>query len=689
MKRFVIQLNHRRFFSSIFLIGLILLAFQHPVTADESQASQPAAEIVSMDDIVVTATRSERSAAEIYADVEVISSEEIADSSSNDLLDLLRGIPGMDNRGQTGQGGWFSTDIRGIDSSRGMLMMVDGVPLNSGLSDFTYTSGIDLSIIDQIEVVKGNFSSLYGSNAMGGVINVITKKRETDGFDITGRMDAGDFGFYEYGSNVIGRKGRLTYSINASQQHFDNRYRRDQQLEYERSGMMGNYTYTKVYTDIEDADSDNSRVFARIDYDVDDTTGFTLSGNYATSSENLGKSENLPTVRDLGDKEQDTYFLNLNAHTTLLDDLDLDLQLYTNYDERDTNKEQRVSSGMMGSSYEMGHQNFWGRNNGLQIKANKSIFARHYITSGIDANYKQGYWKETYEDGEVIDTTLDKTMTNYAVYLQDEIDLAPVTITLGGRYDANSESEDAFSPKLGLFYKMSDRISFHGSAGKAFRAPTLQEMYQPTWLMGMYLFYSNPDLEPETVWSYDLGTTIKITPKIDFFVTGFYSKAEDLISTSPTIIDGQTVRIYENLEEVETDGFEAGIEGWLTPWLTFNLNYTYTHSVEKGEGRLADVPLHQANLSLGTRTPIGKHLVLNTTLNARYSGETTYVDSMTDMTVEKLDGFTVMDFIVRLNILEKHSLKFAMYNILDEEYQVHGSNLGPERYFWAGAEFTF
>jgi outer membrane cobalamin receptor len=246
MKRVEFQLNHRRLFFPILLLALFFFAFQHPATADETQGSQAPSDKVEIDGIVVTATRSERSAAEIYADVEIISSEDIADSASNNLLDLLRGIPGVDNRGELGPGGWFSTDIRGVDSSRRMLMMVDGVPLNSGLTDFTYTSGIDLSIIDQVEVVKGNFSSLYGSNAMGGVINVITKKREVDGFDIAGMANAGDFGFYELGSNVNDRNGRLIYFINASHQAIDNRYRRDQQLKYERSGTPGNYTYTSV-----------------------------------------------------------------------------------------------------------------------------------------------------------------------------------------------------------------------------------------------------------------------------------------------------------------------------------------------------------------------------------------------------------------------------------------------------------
>ncbi len=647
---------------------------------------------VFLDEIVVTATRSEKSAAEIYAEVEVISSEEISDSSSNSVVDLLRGIPGLDNRGQTGPGGWFSTDIRGVDSSRGMLMMIDGVPLNSGLSDLSYTSGIDLSIIDQIEVVQGNFSSLYGSNAMGGVINVISKKMKHDGHEVTARFNAGDFGYLEAGSNIIGRRGKITFSLNGSYQKLDNRYRRDEQLEYERSGGMGMgaVTYTKVYTDIEDADSETSKLFARLDYEVDDVTSVTLSGNYSAGKLNLGDSENLSVTRDLGDREMNTLFLNLSGRTKFSENFKADIQLYSNYDERDTNKEQRIAGGMgMGASYNFGHQNFWGRNNGLQLKANAKVSERHYITSGIDVNYKEGYWKETYESGEVIDAILDKTMTNYAVYVQDEINLDPVTLTLGGRYDANTESDNAFSPKLGIFYSMTDRINLHGSVGKAFRAPTLAEMYQPTWLMGMYLFYSNPDLEPETVWSYDMGTTIKLSPEIEFFLTGFYSKAEDLINTAPAVIDGQTVRIYENLEEVETDGFETGIEGKLTSWLNFNLNYTYAHSIETGEGRRPDSPLHQANFSITSKNKLGKDISLSTTLNARYSGETTYVDNMTDAVVEQLDGFTVVDLTLRLKIREKCQLKFAMYNLLGEDYQVHGSNLGPDRYFWAGGEITF
>jgi outer membrane cobalamin receptor len=559
VKKFLVKVNNGRlrFFS---LVCVFLLITQIS-SATEEKGEEP----VKLDKITVTATRSAKSADEIFADVEIISSEDIANSSSNNFTDLLRGIPGLDNRGETGPGGWFSTDIRGINSSRGLLVMMDGVPLNSGLSDFTYTTSIDLSAVDQIEVVKGCFSSLYGSNAMGGVVNVISKKKKTDGYSITPRFYTGGFGFKEYGANLIGRDGKFSFNLNASHQNIDNRYRRDKQLEYVKNGGMGGpTTYTKVYNDIVDADSENTKLFTRFDYDVDETTGITFSGNYTTSSANNGKTEYLAMVRDLGTNDKDSYFLNLNGRTRVSDLFDLDMRVYTNYNNADSNKEQMVSGGMGGmggmgggTTYKFGHQEYWGQNTGVQIKTNATLGDNHFLTVGVDSSFKEGYWKETYEDGEVIDTILDKSMDSHALYLQDEIDISSLTVTIGGRYDTNSESESAFSPKLGLFYKLNDRISFRGSAGKAFRAPTLQELYQPTWLMGMYLFYSNPDLKPETLWSYDIGTTIKITPEIEFSLTGFYSQIENMISTRKAEIDGRTVRIYDNIDEVVTDGFEA------------------------------------------------------------------------------------------------------------------------------------
>lgn len=693
MKQSFTQAKNTQFFLTLSLLVLILFIIQNSAVADEKQGNA-----VELEEIVITATRSTKSADEIFADVEIISSEDIANSASNNFTDLLRGISGLDNRGATGPGGWFSTDIRGVDSSKGLLIMMDGVPLNSGLSDFTYTTSIDLSAVDQIEVVKGNFSSLYGSTAMGGVINVITKKRKTDGYSATPRFYAGSFGFMEYGANLTGRKDKFSLSINATHQNIDNQYLRDEQLEYKRNGGMGGpVTYTKVYNDIDDADAENMKLFTRVDYDICEATGITFTGNYTTRSANNGKTEHLATERDLGTKDENFYFLNLNGRTRVSDLFDLDIRVYTNYNNADTDKEQMVDSGMGGGmggmgggiTYRFGHHEYWGRNSGVQIKTNGPLADNHFFTGGVDSSLKEGYWKETYEDGTVIDTVLDKSMDTYALYLQDEIEISSLTVTIGGRYDTNSESDSAFSPKLGLFYRFNDKINFRSSAGKAFRAPTLQELYQPTWLMGRYLFYSNPDLKPETIWSYDIGTTVKITPEIEFSLTGFYSKAKDLIGTHKAEIDGQTVRMYDNIDEVENKGFETEINSDITNWLNFYLNCTYTYSVEKDEGRRPDVPLYQANTGIKTKNDIRSNMCLSTALNARYCGETTYMDNMTNQKVDDIDEFTVLDFIVQLNLWKKLNLKCAVYNITDEEFQVHGSNLGPERYFWAGGELTF
>ena len=164
-----------------------------------------------LEEVVVTATRNEKSADEVTADVEIVSQEEIQASVADNPDDLLRQLPGVDIRRPTSLGitSPLSVNIRGVGGSKRVLMMVDGVPTNSALTGFIYPNQIQNSAIERIEVVKGAFSSLYGSNAMGGVINIITKERKEDGVDVAPSVKTGSFGLRESGIAVNGKEGKL------------------------------------------------------------------------------------------------------------------------------------------------------------------------------------------------------------------------------------------------------------------------------------------------------------------------------------------------------------------------------------------------------------------------------------------------------------------------------------------------
>ena len=389
------------------------------------------------------------------------------------------------------------------------------------------------------------------------------------------------------------------------------------------------------------------------------------------------------------DQNRISYFLNLSGHTTLFNSLNLEARIFTNYDKNKAKLEHIIDNpAPFGPPFLFvyGKRKYWGRDTGIQIKVSIPVMSFNYLTIGIDSDFIKAYWKNTKEDGTVIGEVMDKSMNTYAIYFQNEMELfSRFLVTLGARYDINSETENSFSPKFGILYKLNDNISFRASVGRAFRAPNLQELYMPTWMMIPGIpFKSNPDLDPEIVWSYELGTSIRFADRFKFNLTGFYSKAKDLISAP---IRGGIQR-FENLNEVKTDGFEVAIEGKIFSWLSGYINYTYTHSVEEKEGRLDDMPLHQANGGIRFTYELSPKNHFTASLDIRYYGSRFFKDRKTHKKID-LDPFTVSDFNMRFDLFDRLGIQMAITNITDEDYEIHGSVLGPERCWWAKVEYKF
>ncbi|GAB6161563.1 TonB-dependent receptor [Desulfothermus naphthae] len=642
-----------------------------------------------IEEIVVTATRSPRSAEKVVANVDVVKEKDIINSSATNIDDILRKLGGVDIRrySDVGFGPPISVYIRGIGGSKRVMLMMDGMPLNSPITGFLNFNQFQLSSIERVEVVKGPFSSLYGSNAMGGVINIISKKRKKEGIDIVPMFKGGKHDFREGGASVVGRKGKFSYSLNGSYRTIDNHYRRDNQIDYIYNPATGGFN--KRSKDVNKySNYDDTRFFGRFDYDFSDVTGITFTGNYMKADTEMGSTVFLPVERKK-DQEKKSYFWNLNGHTSLFNNLNIEARIFTNYDKVEGKWEHIVDNpAPFGPPFLFlyGDRDYWGRNIGAQVKASMPVMNFSYLTFGIDSNFIKAHWKNTKEDGSVIGDVMDETMNTYAIYLQDEMEFfSHLLITLGARYDINSETEDSFSPKLGILYKLNDNISFRTSVGRAFRAPNLQELYSPTWMMIPGIpFKSNPDLDPETIWSYELGTSIRFADRFKFDLTGFYSKAEDLISAS--IRNG--IQRYENLNKVETDGFEVAMEGKIFSWLSSYINYTYTHSVEEKEGRLDDRPLHQANGGIQVTYKLSPKNRFTASLDTRYYGSRFFKDRRTQKKID-LDSFTVLDFNIRFDLFDRLGIQMAVTNITNEDYEIHGSVLGPERCWWVKVDFKF
>lgn len=299
------------------ILFILLILFSLPRLSD-------AQKIHEMEEIVVTATRSPRSPEKVVADVDVVKEEDIKNSSATNIDDILRRLGGVDIRRSTdvGFGPPIRVYIRGIGGVKGVMLMMDGVPLNSPITGFLNFNQFQLSSIERVEVVKGPFSSLYGSNAMGGVINIISKKRKEEGIDIVPMSKLGNYNFREGGISILGRKGKFSYSLSGDYRTIDNHYRRDKEVDYIYNPATGGFN--KRYKDVSEySDYNDKRVFARFDYDFSDVTGITFTGNYMKAYIERGTTRFLPVERKR-DQDRTSYFLNLSGHTTLFNNLDLE-----------------------------------------------------------------------------------------------------------------------------------------------------------------------------------------------------------------------------------------------------------------------------------------------------------------------------------------------------------------------------
>jgi len=665
----------------ICLCGLTGAAAAHAAEQKDRSAVQ------SLEEVVVTATRSEKAADAVSADVEILTKKDIETSPDGNIDALLTRFSGIDITRPSDMSvpNHMRIAIRGVDGANRVLYMVDGVPLNSALTGFIIPSIVQPESVERVEVVKGAFSSLYGSNAMGGVINIITRKPKEDGWSARPFMAAGNRGYRESGVHAEAKQDRLTCNLDMSYRRIRNHYRNDNRVDYSYNFIKG--VWSREKTDTVNAGFREGRVSGRIDYAISPVTGLNFSGGYSDNYSGIGETTHLDPARDRTTKRQ-LYYLHAGGHTLVFDDVRLDARVYTNYDNTEMDDEnRRWGEGPLGmrAAYEYGGRKFWGRDTGLQVQAVMPAGSSTSLTAGADINYKQGYWRNWGRRGKLIDDTMDKTMTAQAAYLQSETELFQrLILTLGGRFDANNTSESSFSPKLGALYRLHDRVSLRGSAGRAFRAPNLSELHMPTWQMVPGIpFMSNPGLDPEVIWSYDLGVSIKLFDRTTFELTGFYNEADDLISA----VMSRGVMRLENLSKVETDGFEVSLETAPLSWLSGYANYTYTHAVDRDLGRMGNIPLHRINAGVQAVTRLSPQAVLTSSLDMRFTDTMFYQDRMTKNLL-RLDAFTVFDLTLRLELYERLGIKAVMTNITNEQYEQHNADAGPERAWWLKVEYS-
>ncbi len=561
--------------------------------------------------ITITANRIETPAEKVGSSLSVLEHEEIEALGKATLGEVLRTLPGLEvvRGGPSGQ--VTSVFIRGGSSSH-TLVLLDGVRANSSTTGALDFADLSADLIERIEVLRGPQSTLYGSEAMAGVVSVTTRSGE-EGFQLDGLGEFGEEGRHRFRLGINGGSGPFDYALSLSDLKEDGFSAASEQ--------RGNR---------EDDPHENSTVAGRFGLEVGeggrlDLTVRRFSGEVAVDGFDFttgGPVDNLVATN-----ERENLTTGLSYRQSVGDRWRQSFTLGYSDDE------------LIGRE-PGGFGNFTIDSRSFEIGSQTDFEAREGQT------YTFGYNYEEREGGSV--GSFDETSRLSSFYLQGAWTVGErLFLTAGGRRDDHSTfgGETTYRGTLAWLFPDSG-LRLHGSIGTGFKAPTLNDLFFPG--------FSNPNLRPETSEGYDLGLELtRLGGRLVVDVTAFRLDFDDLIAFDFVTFTPQ------NLAKASSEGLELSLT--YRPSETWGLAFSHTHNeTEDGNGRqLARRPERRSTLRLDFRP--WSQLRGSFTLVA--------VGDRVDSNASVMDDYERLDLALRYAVSKALELTLRVENLGDEEYE--------------------
>ncbi len=484
---------------------------------------------ISIDEVIVTGTRTAINRNIVPLTVSVINREKIESSSESALLPVLsEQVPGLfiTQRGITGfgvsAGSAGQITLRGIGGSPNtqVLVMLNGNPQFMGIMGHPLSDAYIASDVEKVEVIRGPASTLYGTNAMGGVINIITREQKEDGFSADSRIMHGSYNTQKY--MVNGGYKKKGFNFFASFNHDrTNGHRDSSDFRITNGYMRAGYEINKTMKINAD--------FSLANFDAADPGPEDTKAGYS-----------IDIMRGMGAITLDNKYGKTNGSA----------RFFYNFGEH------RITDGF--------HSN--DKNYGFLIYQAFNLFKGNTITLGIDHKRYGGIAEnEKVLNGNGIvfgDTTISE-IAGY-IYLQQEL-FDNLVLNAGFRVEHNSTYGNEPVPTVGIAYRPSPSTTLKASAAKGFRSPTIRELY--LWAP------ANANLEPERMMNYEIGATQKILgSKISLELTLFKANGDNMIQT---VLGSEGPR-NENTGRFSNTGIEFAGTYRPSVNITINANYSFT-----------------------------------------------------------------------------------------------------------------
>lgn len=609
-----------------------------------------------LEDMVVTASRVPTQKVDTPADISVITKEEIADQNYASASDALRAIPGVNVLGSGAKGSSMGQDKILLNGDERVLVLVDGRRMNLGSSGNSSADWLPpVNAIERIEVLKGGGSALYGTDAVGGVINVIMKKGSEIGNHVTVKAAGGSWNAEQYAISASGSTDSgLGLIVSATKERrgeykFKNANGKSQLLK--NSG----YDDTGVIVKLDQKVGEDNRIGVNFEHiNAEGGSPFGYSG-FGNTDSHKRISNNVALRYDWNESSDERGYV----------------QVYKNYQH-----------AHFRSPVASRQSNFTDSTIGLEAQQNFKFSDTDELTVGLE------YYKTTVDNTSLY--TGERDINNKAIFAENRWEFAPSwQLNTGLRYDHHSKYGSEVTPKVALNKKFDENSNVYLSWGRVFNAPTTDDLFwyqvdSSQW--GTFYTYGDPNLKPEKGYVWTFGGNTKLNEKTSLSANVFYSKITDAIDWDYTSVPNYTLAVNVNKEKRR--GLELSLNHDFDDNLSAYASYTYVQvKQDKGKGFTKDLTTKPNIYRAGLKYKNADWLF---TLNANAvtgQSEKNFVDS----------SYFTLDLGAQYKINDNAKLFINGYNLTNARYAEFGGlyKNGEAKYpmagrsFIIGAEYTF
>ena len=602
------------------------------------------ADSLALQEVVVTGTRNATDVRHLPMTVTVIGRDMLtAEHQTSVLPTVMREVPGLFVTSRSMMGYGVSTgaaggiNLRGITGGAGQLMvLIDGHPQYQGIYGHPISDSYQTLMAERVEVLRGPASVLYGSNAMGGVLNIVTRQVREDGIHTNVQLGTGSYGTVQAEASNQVRSGKFGSTVSAQYGRTDNHRPR---MGFEQYGG-----YLKLGYDL------NEHWNAYIDANL---THFNAS--YPGSTDKPMYEADQWITRGVVSAAIENHYGRTNGA----------LSVYSNFgrhkiDDGTTNPEQPTARYFRSKD----------ALTGVSLYQSIQLFEGNRVTAGVDYMhiYGNAYYTSK-QTGEILDTPNKQSGRSYRNEIAGYVDfrqdlLSWLTIDIGARVDHHSITGTEFLPQGGIVVRPIETGEIKAMVSKGFRNPTMREMYlYPP---------SNTDLEPERLWNYELSWKHRLDDGFTYGANLFYLKGDNMIQTMQ--VDGKPRNV--NTGEIENWGVEVELKYPLGSYIDIRANSAYLHMKNKiiaapeGMGYLG-VDFHKSKwfASLGLQRV-----------------EDLYTSVGADETKE---NFWLLNASVTYAVTHNISLWARGENLLAQKYEINLGYPMPRATFMGGININF